>query len=166
KFEGPCATFDKGHVISAQGVATDPTKVQAMPSWPIPKNIKQLRGFLRLTGYYRRFIKDFTTLSKPLTQLLKKNAYKWTDEALNAFLLLKEAMIKASVLGLPDFNKPFIVKIDASRVGIRAVLQQDGHLIAYLSRTLSSRHRALSAYEKRIFGSPAGIREVEGLFLR
>ncbi|GJV06396.1 gypsy/ty3 retroelement polyprotein [Tanacetum coccineum] len=137
-----------GHVILAQGVATDPTKVQAMQSWPIHKNVKQLRGFLGLTGYYRRFIKDFATLSRPLTQLLKKNVYKWTDEAQNAFLLLKEEMIKASVLDFLDFNKPFIVETDASGVGIGAVLQQDGHPIAYLSRTLSSRHQALSTYEK------------------
>ncbi|GJT20374.1 putative mitochondrial protein [Tanacetum coccineum] len=96
----------------------------------------------------RRFIKDFATLSRPLTQLLKKNVYKRTDEAQNAFLLLKEEMIKASVLDFLDFNKPFIVETDALGVGIGAVLQQDGHPIAYLSRTLSSRHQALSTYEK------------------
>ncbi|GKA63153.1 hypothetical protein Tco_0762759 [Tanacetum coccineum] len=77
-----------GHVISAQRVATDPVKVQAMQTWPVPKNIKQLKSFLGLTGYYKRFIKDFATLSRPLTQLLK-NAYKWSEEA------QKESMIKA-----------------------------------------------------------------------
>ncbi|GJY24001.1 hypothetical protein Tco_0397659 [Tanacetum coccineum] len=93
-----------GHVISAQGVATDPAKVQAMQTLLVPKNIKKLRGFLDLIGYCRRFIKDFATLSRPLTQLLKKDAYKWSEEAQNSFVLLKEAMIKAPVLGLPDFN--------------------------------------------------------------
>nr|GEV56172.1 hypothetical protein [Tanacetum cinerariifolium] len=112
------------------------------------RKFTQLRGFLGLTGYYRRFIKDFATLSRPLTQLLKTNAYKWTNEAQHAFVLLKEAMIKALVLGLPDFNKPFIIETDASRVGIGAVLQQEGHPIGYLSRTLSSRHQALSTYKK------------------
>ena len=64
-----------GHVISVEGVATKPSKIKAMENWPQPKNIKQLRGFLGLTGYYRRFRKSYATLSRPLTQLLKKNGY-------------------------------------------------------------------------------------------
>nr|GEZ35739.1 hypothetical protein [Tanacetum cinerariifolium] len=102
----------KEHVYHLTENGHRPTKNQAMQSCPVPKNVKQLRGFLGLTGYYIRFIKDFATLSRPLTQILKKNAYQWTDEAHSAFLLLKEAMIKALVLGLPDFNKPFIVETD------------------------------------------------------
>ncbi|GJY29036.1 transposon ty3-G gag-pol polyprotein, partial [Tanacetum coccineum] len=154
-----------GHVISAQGVATDPAKVQALQTWPVPNNIKQLRGFLGLTRYYRRFIKNFATLSRPLTQLLKKDAYKWSEEAQNAFLLLKEAMIKALVLGLPNFNKPFIVETDASGVGIRAVLQQNRHPIAYLSKTLSTRHQALSTYEKEFLAVLLALEKWRGYLL-
>ncbi|GKE07604.1 gypsy/ty3 retroelement polyprotein [Tanacetum coccineum] len=105
-----------------------------MQSWPIPNNIKKLRGFLGLTGYYRRFIKNFASINKPLTQLLKKNSFKWNEEAQEAFMTLKEAMVQAPVRALLNFNKPFVVETDASGVGLGAVLQQDGHPIAYMSK--------------------------------
>ncbi|GJU71509.1 transposon ty3-I gag-pol polyprotein, partial [Tanacetum coccineum] len=137
-----------GHVISAEGVATDPERIQAMQCWSTPTNIKQLRGFLGLTGYYRRFIKDFTSISRPLTQLLKKNSFQWSNEAQQAFTYLKNAMVQAHVLALPNFNKPFVVETDASGVGLGSILQQEGHPIAYMSKTLAPRHQALSTYEK------------------
>ncbi|GKC56094.1 putative mitochondrial protein [Tanacetum coccineum] len=120
-----------GHVILAAGVATDLSKIQAMQSWPIPNNIKKLRGFLGITGYYRRFIKNFASISKPLTQLLKKNSFKWNEEAHMAFITLKEAMVQASVLALPNFNKPFVVEIDASGVGLvlMAIKKWRGYLL-------------------------------------
>nr|GEU70407.1 hypothetical protein [Tanacetum cinerariifolium] len=104
-----------GHVITGTGVATDDTKIEAMKHWLIPSNLKQLRGFLGLTGYYRRFIKGYALSSQPLTRLLKKNAFVWTKESQYAFVHLKEAMVNALVLKLLDFNEPFIVKTDASR---------------------------------------------------
>ncbi|GJS92255.1 V-type proton ATPase subunit A3 [Tanacetum coccineum] len=137
-----------GHVILAKGVATDPTKINVMQEWPIPSNVKQLRGFLGLNGYYRRFIMNFDSVNRPLTQLLKKGGYKWSNEAQAAFETLKSAMQKAPVLALPDFTKPFEVETDASGVGIGAVLQQNGHPIAYMSKTLSLKHQSLSTYEK------------------
>nr|GEV13973.1 gypsy/Ty3 retroelement polyprotein [Tanacetum cinerariifolium] len=137
-----------GHVISAKEVATDPTKINAMQEWPIPSNVKQLKGFLGLTGYYRRFIMNFASVSRPLTQLLKKGGYKWSNEAQAAFDTLKSAMQKASVLALPDFTKPFEVETDTPGVEIGAVLQQNGHPIAYMSKTLSTKHQSLSTYEK------------------
>nr|GEY98038.1 putative reverse transcriptase [Tanacetum cinerariifolium] len=94
-----------GHVISAKGVATDLEKVKAMNEWPVPINLKQLKGFLELTGYYRRFIQGYATISIPLTQLLKKNSFFWTDESQTAFLKLKQAMVNAPVLRLSDFSK-------------------------------------------------------------
>ncbi|GJS60183.1 putative mitochondrial protein [Tanacetum coccineum] len=137
-----------GHVISAQGVATDPSKIAAMQNWPTPVNIKHLRGFLGLTGYYRKFIRNFASLSRPLTQLLKKGALKWSEEAKNSFEALQVAMTQAPVLALLDFTKPFVVETDASGIGIGAVLQHDGHPISYLSKALSPKHQNLSTYEK------------------
>ncbi|GJV26690.1 gypsy/ty3 retroelement polyprotein [Tanacetum coccineum] len=107
-----------GHVIFADEVATDPAKIKAMENWPQPKNIKQLRGFLRLTMYYLRFIKDYATVSRPLSQLLKKNGYKWSENAHMDFEVLKKAMMQAPLLGLLDFSIPFVVEKDASRIGL------------------------------------------------
>ncbi|GJZ58344.1 putative mitochondrial protein [Tanacetum coccineum] len=129
-------------------VATDPTKIQAMKEWHAPKNLKQLRGFLDLTRYYRRFIKNYAMISYPLTKLLRKNAFVWNKEAEQVFVQLKEAMMAAPILKLPNFEEDFVVETDASREGIGAVLKQQGHPVAYLSKALSPKHQLLSTYEK------------------
>ncbi|GJV67266.1 reverse transcriptase [Tanacetum coccineum] len=122
-----------GHVISVDGVSTDPTKIKAIEAWPVLNNLKQLRGFLDLTGYYRRFIKSYASISRPLTLLLKKNSFQWNKESQVAFESLKKAMISAQVLALPDIDKEFTMETDASGIRIGAVLIQGGHPIAYLN---------------------------------
>lgn len=107
-----------GHYISAQGVSTDPKKIKAVQSWPLPTFIKLLRGFMGLAGYYRRFIKGYGIISKPLTDLLKKDGFIWSDRANEAFETLKTALTIAPALSLPDFSLTFIVETDACNVGI------------------------------------------------
>lgn len=139
-----------GHVISKVGVSTYESKVKVMLNWGHPKSIKDLRGFLGLTGYYRRFIKNFTTISKPLTNLLKKGNFSWTIEATQAFEELKQAMVQAPVLALPIFLIYFIIEVDASGKGILTVLMQGVRPIAFISQALSSRHLGLSTYKKEL----------------
>jgi hypothetical protein len=93
-----------GHVISTAGVAMDSDKVAFVASWPQPRSARGLRGFLGLAGYYRKFIQGFGTIAAPLTQLLKKNSFQWTEDASSAFLSLKHALSSAPVLHLPDFQ--------------------------------------------------------------
>lgn len=138
-----------GHIISNNGVATEPTKIAAIQNWPTPTSVKQLRGFLGLTGYYRRFIQNYGVISRPLTQLLKKGVqFQWTPQAQEAFQLLKKTLVQAPVLRIPDFSKQFIIETDASDLGMGAVLMQEGHPVSFLSKTFSTRNQALSTYEK------------------
>ncbi|CAJ2678818.1 unnamed protein product [Trifolium pratense] len=139
-----------GHFITKEGVSTDPAKIQAVSSWPIPQNVKQLRGFLGLAGYYRRFVQDFGKLAKPLTDLLKKEGFVWTDNATQAFMQLKQALITAPVLSLPNFSKQFVVETDASGKGIGAVLMQEQHPVAYISKSLGPKQQAMSVYEREL----------------
>lgn len=142
-----------GHIITGEGVKTDPAKIETMLSWPVPKTLKALRGFLGLTGHYRRLFKNYGWISKPLTALLKKNSFVWSSEADSAFEELKQAMTTAPVLALADFSKAFIVKTDACERSIRAVLMQEGIPIAYFSKVIAPKHWGLSTYENEYFNS-------------
>ncbi|WVZ10308.1 hypothetical protein V8G54_014838 [Vigna mungo] len=141
-----------GHFISAEGVATYPTKIAVVQQCPLPQSVKQLRGFLGLAGYYRIFVYNYRTIARPLHDMLKKEGFKWTEEAKNAFQKLKTQLSNTLVLALPNFSKEFILEVDAFGQGVGVVLMQDQHLIAYISRSYNSQQLALSTYEKELLG--------------
>lgn len=138
-----------GHVISKEGVSTDESKVEAILQWPPPVNVKELRSFLGLAGYYRKFIKYFAVITKPLTELLKKGVfYVWTTDHDMAFTTVKQALSSAPVLALPDFSKQFCIETNACKNGVGAVLLQGGHPLAFISKSLGVKTQGLSTYEK------------------
>ena len=116
----------------------------------IPTTIKQLQGFLGLTGYYRKFVKNYGRIATPLTTLLKKDAFSWNPEATKAFERLKEAMCHASVLAMPDFTKTFIVECDASGNGIDVVLIQEGRNISFENCPIKGKYLQKPIYEKEM----------------
>ena len=126
-----------GHVISAEGIAVDPSKVEAVTEWKAPTSVGEIRSFLGLAGYYRRFIENFSKIAKPMTELLKKDTkFKWTEDCEASFQELKKRLVTAPVLILPDIHKDYHVYCDASRQGLGGVLMQEGKVVAYTSRQL------------------------------
>ncbi|KAA0040843.1 Ty3/gypsy retrotransposon protein [Cucumis melo var. makuwa] len=139
-----------GHLISDKGVEVDLEKIKAKADWPKPTNIRETRGFLGLTGYYRRFVHQYGAMAAPLTQLLKKGGFNWSSEAEQAFEMLKKAMMSLPVLTLPMFDRPFEIETDASGYGVGAVLIQDKRPITFHNHTLAIRDRGRPVYEREL----------------
>ena len=139
-----------GHILSHEGVKVDPNKIKSIKEWKFPTTIKQLRGFLELTGYYCKFFKNYGRIETPLTTLLKKEAFSWTPEATKAFEHLKEKMCQSPILATPSFTKTFIVEFDTSGNGIGVVLIQEGRPIAFESRPIKGKYLLKPIYEKEI----------------
>jgi hypothetical protein len=126
-----------GHILSARGIAVDPSKVKDILEWKPPTTVQQVRSFLGLARYYRRFIPDFSKLVKPITSLLKNDIkFNWSSKCNEAFEQLETLLTTAPVLAQPDITKPFDVYCDASDSGLGYVLMQEGRVIAYASRQL------------------------------
>ena len=152
-----------GHVVSRDGMAMDPEKLRAVKDYPRPQNVKDVRAFLGLTGFYRRFIDRYADKAKALTQLQKKGIeFKWTLEADAAFQELKKALVTGPILKYPDFNRPFLVATDASNVGIGSVLAQvhngQEFPVSYNSRQLSSAEQNYSAIERELLAVVHAVR--------
>jgi len=130
-----------------------------MDNWPVPHNIKSLRGFLGLTGYYWKFVQGYSALAAPLTALLKKNAFFWTPAATEAFTQLKAVVTSPPVLRLPDFTKDFVIECDASGSSLGAVLMQEGHPIAFFSHALKGRALLLSTYDKELLSLVSAVQK-------
>jgi hypothetical protein len=139
-----------GHIIGAKGVQVHQEKIIAIREWPTTKTLMEQRGLLGLCTYYRKFVKGFSQLCTPLTELTKKGSFKWNDEAQVTMEKMKEVMSTYPVLALPDFNIPFTLECDALGEGIGAVVMQNRHPLAYESR----KHRGLellyNIYENEI----------------
>ena len=140
-----------GHWISAEGVSTNEEKIKSIKQWPIPATIKDVRSFLGMAGYYRKFVKNFALIAGPLFQLTKANKVVWTSVTDQAFRQLKEALTTTPILALPDFSNSFVVETDASNTGIGAVLIQSGRPIAFYSHGLPKTKVPKSAYEIELF---------------
>jgi RNase H-like domain found in reverse transcriptase/Reverse transcriptase (RNA-dependent DNA polymerase) len=144
-----------GHIISSEGIATDPKKVEVVKNWPQPKNLKELQSFLGLCNYYRWFIMDYSRIAAPLTDLTHKDVtYHWPPAAEEAFNEIKKRMTSTPVLCIPDPDKPFTVTTDASDFAMGAVLQQDQgqgpQPVAFTSRKMNPAERNYPAHDKEL----------------
>ena len=126
-------------MINKHGISVYPGKVSTIVEWERPTSVKEVKSFLGMAGYYRRFVKDLSIIAKPMTKLTQKNIiFVWTQECEHCFQILKEKLVTAPFLILPEPGKCFIVYSDASRVGLGCVLMQDGKVISYASRKLKT----------------------------
>lgn len=126
-----------GHVISGEGIAVDPSKVKSITEWIAPISVGEIRSFLGLAGYYRRFIENFSKIAKPMTELLKKDTnFNWTEDCDTSFQELKEHLVTTPVLILPNIHKDFQVYCNAPHQGLGGVLMQEVRVVSYASRQL------------------------------
>ena len=144
-----------GHKVSREGVSTDPAKVEKVTNWPTPTSTQEVQQFLGLSSYYRKFIKNFASIARPLQRLTERGrAFAWTTECANSFAVLKQQLTSAPILVFPDCSKLFILDTDASQDGIGAVLSQihDGaeRVVAYASRSMTKAERKYCVTRKEL----------------
>ena len=152
-----------GHVFSGMGMSPGKQKVVAVEEWPTPQNAVEVRKFIGLASYYRRYILHLSDIAKPLHQLTQKDTtFTWTDEHAHAFKTLKEKLVQASILAYPQFNKAsplFVLQTDASSVGLGAVLEQNRHVIAYASRSLNKAEQQYSVIQKECLAAVFSMKQ-------
>ncbi|GJT82070.1 putative nucleotidyltransferase, ribonuclease H [Tanacetum coccineum] len=137
-----------GHVIDSEGIHVDPAKIESIKDWTSPKSPTEIRQFLGLTGYYRRFIEGFSKIAKPMTKLTQKKVkFKWGDKQEAAFQLLKQKLCSAPILALPEGSKDFIAYCDASKKGLGVVLMQREKVISYASRQLKIHEKNYTTHD-------------------
>jgi hypothetical protein len=148
-----------GHIISERGISIDPSKVKNVLSWNTPQNVSDIRSFHGLAGYYRRFIKGFSKISKPMTELLAKgNTFELTPWCETNFQELKKRLTMAPVLTMPDMEKPFSIYYDASGQDLGCVLMQDDHVVAYASRQLRKHEEKYLTHDMELAAVVHGLK--------
>lgn len=152
-----------GHLVTAEGIKPNPQKIEAIKNFKNPKTVTDIKSFLGLTGYYRKFIRNFSKIAKPLIGLTKKETpFHWTNEQQTAFDNLKDKLCNAPVLQYPDFTRQFTLTTDASNEGLGAILSQDGH---YISRTLNTAEKNYSTTEKELLAIVWAIKRLRQYLL-
>ncbi|KAL6225621.1 hypothetical protein ACLB2K_004470 [Fragaria x ananassa] len=137
-----------GHVVSQAGIAMDPAKIEAVLEWKAPTTPTEVRSFLGLARYYRRFIEGFSKIALPMTRLTRKNVkYIWDDNCERAFQKLKERLTTAPILTIPESGVPFVIYSDASHQGLGCILMQNGKVVAYASRQLKMHEKNYPTYD-------------------
>lgn len=146
-----------GHIFTGNGMSPDVQKVKAVLDWPVPANVTDVCKFLGLASYYRRYVLHFSDIAAPLHELTQKGeAFIWNERCQTAFNTLKQKLVQAPVLGYPNLSQnasPFILQMDASASGLGAVLEQDGRVMGYASRTLNQVGTKLQCHPERMLGS-------------
>lgn len=152
-----------GHVVSKEGIQTDPEKIESVQNWPIPKNAREIKSFLGLCSYYRKFVKGFADKARPLHQACEKGTrFVWTENCQTAFNTLKEALTSPPILVYPVADKPFILDTDASNFAVGAVLSQehDGyeHVVAYMSKSMNKHEASYCTTRKELLAVIIALR--------
>ena len=143
----------------------EPRKVEAIQNWLVPTTVKEIQAFLGLASFYRKFIRNFSSIFAPLTDCLKKGNFKWTISQQESFEDIKKRLASSPVLQLPDFSSPFEVAVDACGTGIGAVLSQQCHPIEYLSEKLSPTRQTWSTYEQELYALVRALKQWEHYLL-
>ncbi|GJX73962.1 putative reverse transcriptase domain-containing protein [Tanacetum coccineum] len=148
-----------GHVIDSRGIHVDPAKIESIKDWATPKTPTEIRQFLGLAGYYRRFIEGFSKIAKSMTKLTQKGIkFDWGEKEENAFQLIKQKLCSAPILALPEGSEDFVVYCDASHKGLGAVLMQREKVIAYASRQLKVHEKNYTTHDLEL-GSELNMRQ-------
>ena len=156
-----------GHVVSKEGIHVDPPKIEAIKNWKAPTTPKEIRQFLGLAGYYRRFFANFSKLAKPLTALTQIGVmFKWEDKQEASFQKLKNMLYSAPILSLPEGIEDFLVYCDASNQGLRCVLMQRGKVIAYASRQLKTHEVNYTTHNLELGAVAFALKNLETLLVR